>query len=292
MIETIPLNTLKFFYYVANCGSVTLASQKLFVTQSAVSKQIKTLETLLAVQLFERINKTLVLTKKGQLLFECCQSIFPKLDTCLQNITTHTETINQPLVLSCEPTFAMKWLIPRLPRFNALNHGFDILLLTGGGAVDFSQQKIDIAIRRNDFDFHADWHAEKIADEYIMAVKKQDASDTQNTLFITSSRPNFLQQINKLTVLPKDIEHYHKQKLEHFYLCLEACMAGMGITVMSAYTVQNEIANQLLTPLSKPIADGSAYYLLSQFAIKEDDRKVKLMQWLKNEMVLSQANHG
>ena len=64
MIEKISLNALKFFYYVAEYGSVTLASQKLFVTQSAVSKQIKNLEDTLDLSLFNRVNKKLSIIEK------------------------------------------------------------------------------------------------------------------------------------------------------------------------------------------------------------------------------------
>ena len=67
MIEKISLNSLRFFYYVAEHNSVTLASQKLFVTQSAVSKQIKNLEDALGIPLFNRVNKKLVLTANGNL---------------------------------------------------------------------------------------------------------------------------------------------------------------------------------------------------------------------------------
>ena len=59
MIERLSLNSLKYFYYVATYGSVTLAAQKLFVTQSAVSKQLKNLENDLGIDLFDRVNKKL-----------------------------------------------------------------------------------------------------------------------------------------------------------------------------------------------------------------------------------------
>ena len=93
MIEKISLNALKFFYYVAEYGSVTLASQKLFVTQSAVSKQIKNLEDTLDLSLFNRVNKKLVLTANGNVLFSCCQQVFAKLDDCLVDLSNHDQII-------------------------------------------------------------------------------------------------------------------------------------------------------------------------------------------------------
>lgn len=130
MIERISLNSLKFFYFVAKCGSVTKAAEYLFVTQSAVSKQIYNLEDALNLKLFERKNKSLILTAQGQILFDCCQRVFNQLDDCLVGLKQHQ---NKPFILSCEPTFSMKWLIPRLSKFKALGHDFDVILLTGGG---------------------------------------------------------------------------------------------------------------------------------------------------------------
>ena len=68
MIERLSLNSLKFFYYVAIEGSVTIAAERLYVTQSAVSRQIKNLEDLLNITLFERKNKSLILTAEGKVL--------------------------------------------------------------------------------------------------------------------------------------------------------------------------------------------------------------------------------
>lgn len=87
MIEKCSLNGLKFFYFVATYESVTVASQKLFVTQGAVSKQVKNLEESLGVALFDRVNKSFRLTKEGKQLFSCCQQIFPRLDACLMEIS-------------------------------------------------------------------------------------------------------------------------------------------------------------------------------------------------------------
>lgn len=83
MIERVSLNALKFFYYVAYFGSVTVAADKLHVTQSAVSKQLKNLEQLLNMQLFDRVNKSLKLTDSGKALFTCCEQFFRQLDNCL-----------------------------------------------------------------------------------------------------------------------------------------------------------------------------------------------------------------
>ena len=107
MIERMSLNSIKFFYFVAKYGSVTIAAKKLFVTQSAVSKQIYNLEESLNITLFERRNKSLIMTQEGELLFSCCQTIFGKLDQCLIQLNANKFEKKQ-LVLSCELMCAEK----------------------------------------------------------------------------------------------------------------------------------------------------------------------------------------
>ena len=285
MIEKISLNSLKFFYYVAQHGSVTLASQKLFVTQSAVSKQIKNLEDALGLILFDRVNKKLILTSNGSLLFACCQQVFARLDDCLVDLKNQQYEKKQ-LVLSCEPTISMKWLIPRLAEFNSLNYGFEILLLTGGGIVDFQGKSIDIALRRNDFEWDKNIFHEKIIEEYIVAVRNT-RTDQTNTLLLTSSRPHLWQHINKSKLVSSDILSYEHMVLEHFYLCIEGCLAGLGTAIVSIFMVEKEISHQFLELVHPPVADSSSYHLLSYYPFYEDERKVIFKNWLKIEMTRS-----
>ncbi len=87
MIERLSLNSLKFFYYVARYDSVTIAAEKLFVTQGAVSKQLKNLEEALGRRLFIRDCKKLQLTGDGLALFDCCEQVFPQIDQRLVQMT-------------------------------------------------------------------------------------------------------------------------------------------------------------------------------------------------------------
>ncbi|MBI0422490.1 LysR family transcriptional regulator [Acinetobacter sp. ACIN00229] len=285
MIERISLNSLKFFYFVAKYGSVTLASKKLFVTQSAVSKQICNLEKSLNTLLFIRKNKTLEITPEGEILFNCCQRLFSQLDECLSGLN---KTEKKQLILSCESTISMKWLIPRLSKFKELGYDFDIVLLTGGGVVDFEKNKIDIAIRRNDFNWGEHIYCEKIADEYIVMVQSANSYENKE-LLVSASRPNFYKNINKIFEFKNSLREYSKVELEHFYLCLEGCLAGLGDTIISIYMIEKELECKLLKKISSPVQDGSSYYLLSHTAFNTDQRKMIFLNWLRKEMYESQA---
>lgn len=288
MIERLSLNSLKFFYYVALYESVTIAANKLFVTQSAVSKQIKNLEQMLGFDLFIRETRQIKLTKQGEKLLESCQFAFQQIDLCLHQLQTqHQNSMNKNLVVSCEPTIAMKWLIPRLPKFKKLHAEFDVTLFTAGGQINFQEQQIDLALRRNDFDWGSTVYAEKIADELMVVVGKAENMNSLERIYLTSSRAKLWQNFTHHQVLNT---HYEKHYLEHFYLCIEACLAGMGTTIVSAYMVEKELEYHILKPQNSIYLDNSAYYMLSGQPIGEDPRKIIFVEWLKNEMTQSYLN--
>lgn len=279
MVERISLNALKFFYYVAYFGSVTVAADMLHVTQSAVSKQIKNLEQLLNIQLFDRVNKSLKLTESGKTLYACCENVFKQLDTCLLDLQQPIKKTQ--LVVSCEPTLSMKWLIPKLANFNASEFGFEIVLLTAGGAVDFKQKGIDVAIRRNDFDWGEHIYARKLVDEQMVAVFNPNLPP-KPTLFLSSSRP----QLERFIIQESlgDVASYEKRYLEHFYLCIEAALAGLGTAWVSAMMVEKELQAGLLISTTPPILDGSAYYLLSDTPFEQDAQKMAFLAWLRQQL--------
>jgi DNA-binding transcriptional LysR family regulator len=285
MIERLSLNSLKFFYYVARYESMTIAAERLFVTQGAVSKQLKSLEEMLGFALFIREARKLRLTQQGEILFDCCQQVFQQLDQCLLQLQQQTE-IKKNLVLSCEPTIAMKWLIPRLAQFKQLYPEFEVSLLTAGGEVDFRAQNIDLALRRDDFDWGAAVYSEKIADEQMLYVKAKHEQSTGNQVFISKSRPQLWKQFKRHH--QAQLKEIKAVSLEHFYLCIEACLAGLGTTVVSAYMVERELKYHLLEQVASGYADGSSYYLLSAQPFEEDVRKLLLRDWLRDEMQQSQ----
>lgn len=285
MIERLSLNSLKFFYYVARYQSVTEAAEKLFVTQSAVSKQLKSLEDSLGIEIFFRERRMLKLTQDGEVLFECCQQIFPQIETCLVHLKEKNKT-KKNLILSCEPTIAMKWLIPRLANFKQQFPDIEVSLLTGGGEVDFNVQQIDLAFRRDDFIWSNQIYSEKIADEYMLCVKKKDRLDIPKNIFISASRAKLWHHFKNIH--HQQFSSMHTERLEHFYLCIEAALAGLGATIVSGYMVEREMDYQMLERLTNVYQDGSAYYLLSELPFEDDIRKMHFKNWLIDEMRSSQ----
>ena len=139
----LSLDLLRGFRAAARHLSFTPAAHELFVTQSAISHEIKTLEEQLGRPLFRRVNRSLQLTQTGEELYRA-------IDEALTLIDTATERASGPwrtLSVSTTVALASTWLVPRLPRFAALNPEVDLRVVASNDAIDLKRDHIDVAIR-------------------------------------------------------------------------------------------------------------------------------------------------
>ncbi len=140
-----PLNSLRAFEASARHLSFVKASEELSVTPAAVSHQVKKLEEFLGLPLFRRQPRGLLLAESGQLLLSELSEVFLRLDKAMERVIESDS--RGTLTLSVAPTFAMMWLIPRLPKFYALHPDIDVRISTSLGLVDFLRDDFDAAIR-------------------------------------------------------------------------------------------------------------------------------------------------
>lgn len=285
------LNAIRVFEVAARHLSLVKAAEELHVTHGAVSRQIKQLEENLGVELFERRNRAIFLTRAGLSLQGTCTDIMRQLEAGLRQLK---QTDDQPLVVSCEPTIAMRWLIPRLGKFRQLHPELEIHLFAAGGAVDLRHGHIDLALRRNDFAWDASYHVAKVAQELIAPVcvpnllKQGKLQLNQQCLLHTATRPDAWPQWQKLSV--QTVRGKSRATYEHFYLSLQAACAGLGVAMASVYMVEDEIrSSQLLAPHAF-MADGTDYVLLSAQPFDVDKRRLAFLTWLQQEFeVTAQA---
>ncbi|MET1255802.1 transcriptional regulator GcvA [Aliikangiella maris] len=139
-----PLKSLRAFEAAARHLSFTRAADELFVTQAAVSHQIKSLEDFLGVQLFVRRNRQLLLTDEGQ-------SFWPKIRDIFEILINATEEIKAQrasgeITVSVVPSFATVWLVPRLSKFKQLYPEIEVRLKASDEKVNFVREDIDVAI--------------------------------------------------------------------------------------------------------------------------------------------------
>ena len=280
-----PLNTLKVFEAAARHTSFVRAADELHVTHGAVSRQISQLESSLGVALFERRNRAVFLTPQGNTLFATCQDIMGRLAEVVQRIKAPAAPL--PLVLSCEPTIAIRWLVPRLPDFRSRYPEFEIHLLTAGGPVDFARSHVDLALRRNDFNWGSQCHAEPVAPELVGLVcaprlLTPNFQTTAQRLLHARSRPDAWKQWSATTglSLPSDSAAH----FEHFYLSLQAASSGLGIAIGSAYMVESDLKDGRLAAPFEFTPEGSEYMLLSPVPFDQDARRQACLAWFRDAM--------
>jgi len=286
-----PLNTLRFFEAAARLGSFVKAAEELHLTHGAVSRQIRLLEESLGIALFERRNRGVFLTQKGTQLLTATQQALERLDAAMAALQDPQH--QQPLVISCEPTISMKWLIPRLGDFHRRHPEVQVHIFAAGGPVSFQRQGIDVALRRNDFNWGSEVHAEKVCDEWIGPVcapallKRRRLDLSQQKLLHTASRKAAWPHWRGACDMP--VEQGGSHSYEHFYLSLQAACAGLGVAIGSVYMVQEEMEQGRLVAPFGFVRDGSEYVLLSPVAIASDSRRSIFLHWLRGQMRYRQA---
>ncbi|MBE3024930.1 LysR substrate-binding domain-containing protein [Janthinobacterium sp. GW458P] len=286
MSRQTALGSLRFFEAAARLGSFVQAADELHVTHGAVSRQIRLLEASLGTALFERRNRGVFLTAPGAQLRDAVQQAFERLDAALDAVRQPARPA--PLVVSCEPTIAMKWLIPRLGDFYQRHPGVPLHLYAAGGPVAFQRDAVDVALRRNDFAWDGGLHVEKVCDEWIApvcapALLRQGRLDlSAQRLLHTASRPAAWAHWRAAGT--DDGSSSDSQTYEHFYLSLQAACAGLGVAIGSIFMVREEIdSGRLVAPLGFR-RDGSGYVLLSPLPFDGDARRTTLLHWLCEQM--------
>ena len=141
-----PLDLLRGFESAARHLSFTRAAAELFLTQSAVSRQILALEEFVGVPLFERRHKALVLTEAGQAYYRVVSATLEQLREATRRLR-QSGTRGHILTVTTTVSFASAWLVPRLARFRREQPGVDVRITATHEVVDLDREGIDLAVR-------------------------------------------------------------------------------------------------------------------------------------------------
>lgn len=139
-----PLDLLRGFESAARHLSFTKAAAELFLTQSAVSRQVQALEEALGVPLFQRRHRALLLTDEGQLLRQTVTQMLAQLRSTVERIAAPGARL---LTVTTMVTFASLWLVPRLAQFRRVHPEIDVRIAANNAILDLDRDRIDVAIR-------------------------------------------------------------------------------------------------------------------------------------------------
>lgn len=140
-----PLNALRAFEAAARHLSFAKAADELGVTPAAISHQVRLLEEHLGTPLFRRLTRRVLLTDAGQTALPLLTDGFDRLAEAVMRI--RSRCASGPLTVSVAPSFAAKWLVPRLERFRAAHPDIDVRISPSMALTDFRRDDVDIAVR-------------------------------------------------------------------------------------------------------------------------------------------------
>ena len=139
----LSLDLLRGFRVAARHLSFTRAAQELCVTQSAISREVKTLEEQIGKPLFRRVHRALQLTRSGEELYRATDEALALLDAATDRVAGS----EQGLAVATTTALASLWLAPRLPRFNRLHSAIDVRIVASNDKPDLEREQLDISIR-------------------------------------------------------------------------------------------------------------------------------------------------
>jgi LysR family glycine cleavage system transcriptional activator len=288
----LPLNALRTFEAAARQLSFTSAAEELNVTQSAISHQIRTLETALGRPLFRRLPRRLLLTDAGQTLLPVVRNAFDELTMALDRLrsTEHGGT----LTVSVMPSFAAKWLVPRLSRFHAVHPDIDLRISANERIVDFTRDTIDVAVRFGD----GSWpglRCERMFGERVTPMctpalakmLKQPADLAIVTLLHEDMQPlgRFPGWVSWLDAAGvSGIDAARGPRFSHTHLMLQAAIDGHGVALGQTLLATDDLAaGRLVAPFALRLPTGFAYWLVSLPATAELPKIQAFRDWIRAE---------
>jgi DNA-binding transcriptional LysR family regulator len=282
--EIPSLDDLRAFEATARLGSVRLAADTLALTHSAVSRRITKLADDIGVRLFEKNGRGLRLTPAGETLNLTLARFFGELAATVQSLRS-TPAGKTALVLSCEPSVAMRWLIPRLGGFQVAHPNIAVHLSVGGGLVDFRKNKVDLAIRRLDFAVPESWNVRPLFPEKVGPVMRPELLPKfalgDYLALGSKTRPDAWTQWLKThpsAHRPAEIRYYDSHAV-----IVEAASAGLGVALSPLVLAVDDVRRgSLAAPLGFD-PDGSQYGLLWLGSSELQGVEFELAKWLQGE---------
>ncbi len=285
------LNALRAFVAAGRHLSLRDAAAELHVTPSALSHQIRALEDNLGVALFVRTRQGLELSDAGRQILPGISASFDAIGDTLAQLRPATGS--NVLNVSMLSTFAMRWFIPRLYRFQQQNPDIEVRISTSIELVDFRRADMDCAIRSG----QGTWpgtYALRLFDERFTPVcspalpenngKLSTPADLSgHTLLHSRLRPDDWRVWLSAVGLP-ELKPAHEQQFETRNFAIAAAVRGLGVAIIDPLLVQEELGDgRLMQPFSQTLPASSAYYLVWPDWRKEPPKLAAFRAWLLSE---------
>lgn len=293
------ITCLQSFESVARHGSVSRASVELNLTQSAVSRQIHQLEELLDVALFERVRQRMVITDAGKLYLKDVNRVLLDLRASTSRVMACGGSASL-LNLAVLPTFATRWLVPRLSGFLRKRPGVTVNLSTRSTQFDFETEPFDAAIHYG----APNWPgavAYHLMDEDTVPVCSPKFEATHRirkptdlahaVLLHQSTRTEAWAEWFKLMGID-DSHPLRGPRFEQFGMIAQAAVCGLGVALLPRLLIEDELASRKLSLLfSHPVRSVNSYYVVAPEAKTSSPLTSAFIQWIVAEAKASDPGY-
>lgn len=312
-LNSAALATLRFFETAARLGSFTRAAEELCITQGAVSQHIKSLESRLGCKLFFRLPGQVKLTGDGKKFADVVTRVLRELEEAADILVAPCSSkIN--VRLRAGPSFASRWLIPRLGRLYARHPKIRLHVIGDYGYFDPASRDFDLAIELTKSPPQR-LHAESLMDEYLTPVCSpqylakhrflKSPSDLGRCMLLHDGRPwapasedaEWRYWLN--TVGACAVDSSEGQFFTLADMAIEAALSHQGIAMGRLSLVEEALkTGRLIAPLSRPVKSPTSYMLVFPSELADRPGVAELANWLREEArtathtYTDQAPHG
>lgn len=284
-------SVLRSFECAAKHQSFTLAAQELTLTQSAISRQIKELELMVGEDLFRRVGRRVELTERGARFSANLRLDLERIEaTVFQAMTaSDDEAILRIAVL---PTFASRWLIPRLPNFEALHPNIQIHLSVRESTFNLVREHFDAALHFGPAVW-PDGDLVKLCTEIMIPVaspawiEKHGVEEVKDLLeapvIHLESRPLAWNEWFSVAGI-EDLGVLGGRQYGQFSMVIAGAIASLGAAILPSYLIEAELGDGRLNKISDVgLSTQNAYYIATPTGIK-DPRIDAFSKWVLGQI--------
>jgi DNA-binding transcriptional LysR family regulator len=298
------LGFIQGFEAAARNLSFTKAAEELFITQSAVSRQVRALEDHLGVTLFERRQRALALTESGHALYRVATDVLERLQAATDQLRASGRA--RQLSLTTTTGFASLWLIPRLQRFTSLNPDVDVRISATTTVINLERSLVDLAVRY--------CRPEDVPERAIRLFGEEVAAVCSRSLLRDRSRPlkrphdlrhhvllhfdyagaQFLDWGTWLTSLGiGDLRPAGALHFSQYEQMIQAAISGQGVALGRQPLVNDLIrSGALMTPFRKALVGSRAYFIIESEHGAAKPHVRQFSAWLMEEVKGSAQPQG
>lgn len=289
-----PMHTLRTFEALGRLRNFTRAAQELHLTTSAVSHQIKALESFYVTKLFQRNRRDVMPTSAGEQLLLVVGEVLQQLSWMGESLRARD---SNRLSVTAPPSLASRWLMPRLSAFLKEHPEIDFKLHATPALVDVDAEGVDFGIRYGKGRW-AGLRSEKLFDEYVFPVASRS--------YVSQAKVRKLTDLGRCVLLRDDflaweewfaqaevksVAATHGPIFNDSSLLLQAAEAGQGVALARSILVADAIADGTLVRIgSQKVTAPGGYYLVSSSRRSDTALATQFRQWL-SDTAMTKIDH-